>query len=179
MINHALNNVQCTARPNLEPQLDKALNFSRIESTDLDAVMAIEQRIYPNPWNKTLMADCLAAGYQCHKGVLASAPEHIACYAFMMIGYEESNLLNLGVNPAFQRQSLASQMLHHLLLISRINHAQQMWLEVRESNLAAIKLYEKFGFKNIGQRKNYYRYTTADGQKIKEHAWLMSRPILF
>ncbi|WP_223787234.1 ribosomal protein S18-alanine N-acetyltransferase [Marinicella meishanensis] len=167
-----------TLKQTLKTPSDTTLTFSRIETTDLDAVMAIEQRIYPNPWTQKLMADCLAAGYQCHKGVLACAPEQVACYAFMMMGYEESNLLNLGVNPAFQRQSLASQMLTHLLLISRINHAKQMWLEVRESNQAAIKLYEKFAFKNIGQRKNYYRYTTADGVKVKEHAWLMSRPVV-
>jgi len=165
-------------QPTTDPILKPNLTFSRIKASDLDAIMTIEHSIYPNPWPKKLMVDCLQAGYQCHQGKLASHPDQVACYAFMMIGYEESNLLNLGVNPKFQRRSLASQMLQHLLLISRINHAKQMWLEVRASNTAAIKLYEKHAFQTIGQRNNYYRHTDATGQQIKEHAWLMSRPVV-
>ena len=139
--------------------------------------MPIEQQIYPNPWSIKVMQDCIAAGFQCIKSQYNEQPDQIACYAFMMIGYQETNLLNIGVNPEFQRQSLASQMLHRMLLISRINHAKHMWLEVRESNHAAIKLYQKFDFQQIGLRKNYYKYTDASGIKIKEHAILMSKQL--
>ena len=124
-----------------------------------------------------LLIDCIQAGYQWIKGQIESNPDEIACYALMMIGYEESNLLNIGVNPKFQRQSFATQMMKRLLLISRINHAKHMWLEVRESNQAAINLYQKLDFKPIGKRKNYYKYTDVNGKKIKEHAILMSRKI--
>ncbi|VAW43649.1 Ribosomal-protein-S18p-alanine acetyltransferase [hydrothermal vent metagenome] len=139
--------------------------------------MLIEQQIYPNPWSVQVMQDCIQAGYQCIKGQTIEQPDEIACYALMMIGYQESNLLNIGVNPKFLRQSIASQMMHRLLLISRINHAKFMWLEVRESNQAAINLYQNFNFKNIGLRKNYYKYTDTHGKKIKEHAILMSKKI--
>lgn len=123
------------------------------------------------------MQDCVNAGYQCIKGAVETAPDEVACYAFLMIGFEESNLLNLSVNPQYQRQSLASQMLHRLMLISRINHAKQMWLEVREGNLPAIGLYQKHGFVQIGKRKNYYTYINQKGKKIKEHAIVMSTKI--
>lgn len=119
----------------------------------------------------------MSAGYQCIKGTLSSHPDEVACYAFMMIGFEESNLLNISVNPKFQRQSLASKLLHHLLLISRINHAKHMWLEVRESNQAAINLYQKHHFDVIGKRKNYYKYQDDAGKTVKEHALLMSRKV--
>ncbi len=153
------------------------LNFQAIAHTDLKQIMQIEPMIYPNPWPQRIMEDCMSAGYQCIKGTLSSHPDEIACYAFLMIGFEESNLLNISVNPKFQRQSIASQLLHRLLLISRINHAKHMWLEVRESNLAAISLYEKHNFEVIGKRKNYYKYIDSSGQKIKEHALLMSRKV--
>jgi len=123
------------------------------------------------------MQDCVTAGYQCIKGSIENKADEVACYAFMMIGFEESNLLNISVNPTYQRQSLASQMLHRLMLISRINHAKQMWLEVRESNVAAIRLYEKHDFVPIGKRRNYYKYTNQAGQKIKEHAIVMAAKI--
>ena len=153
------------------------LIFTPIVLSDLPQIMQIEKQIYPNPWSSKVMQDCIKAGYQCIKGQINSKPEEIACYALMMIGYEESNLLNIGVNPKFQRQSMATQMMQRLFLISRINHAKHMWLEVRESNLAAINLYQKLDFKTIGKRKNYYKYTDAKGTKVKEHAILMSKKI--
>ena len=154
------------------------LTFSPIELKDLAQIMQIEQQIYPNPWSTKVMYDCIQAGYQCLKGECSEHPGEISCYALMMIGFEESNLLNIGVNPKFQRLSLATQMMKRLLLISRINHAKHMWLEVRESNQAAINLYQKLGFKPIGKRKNYYKYIDANGKKIKEHAILMSKKIM-
>lgn len=140
--------------------------------------MAIENKAYPNPWPLKVMQDCQQAGYQCIKGTLSTKPNEIACYAFLMIGFEESNLLNISVNPHLQRQNIASQLLQRLLLISRINHAKSIWLEVRASNHAAIKLYEKFHFEQIGVRKNYYQYTDESGLKIKEHAFIMSRKVV-
>ncbi len=157
--------------------MNPKLTFSPITLEDLDPIMSIEQQIYPNPWSAQVMQDCIQAGYQCLKGQTSECPDEVACYALMMIGYQESNLLNIGVNPKFQRQSIASQMMHRLLLISRINQAKYMWLEVRESNHAALGLYQKLNFEKIGLRKNYYKYINAEGEKIKEHAILMSKKI--
>jgi ribosomal-protein-alanine N-acetyltransferase len=157
--------------------LKQQIEYSKITYDDLPSIIQIEQQVYPNPWPAKIMQDCLHAEYQCIKGKLESNPDEIACYAFLMIGFEEANLLNISVNPKFQRQSIASQLLHHLLLICRINHAKHLWLEVRESNVAAINLYRQFVFKEIGQRKNYYQYTNSTGQHIKEHAILMSRKV--
>lgn len=155
------------------------LKFSQIKVEDLPQIMAIEQQIYPNPWSVTVMQDCIQAGYQCIKAHTHEQPDEIACYALMMIGFEESNILNIGVNPIYQRQGIASQLLQRLLLISRINHAKHMWLEVRANNQAAINLYQKFEFKQIGLRKNYYKYLDSQGKKVKEHAILMSRKITY
>lgn len=157
--------------------LKNKIIFSKILDDDWPQIMAIERQVYPNPWPLKTMQDCQQAGYQCIKGCFESNSDEIICYAFLMIGFQESNLLNISVNPKFQRQSIASQLLHRLLLISRINHAKHMWLEVRESNEAAIQLYKKHGFKWIGLRKNYYQYLDSTGKKIKEHAILMSRQV--
>jgi len=140
--------------------------------------MTIEQKIYPNPWPLKTMQDCLNAGYQCIKGTSESTGDEIICYAFLMIGFEESNLLNISVNPNYQRQAIASRLLHHLFLLSKINQAKHMWLEVRESNHAAINLYKKQHFYPIGKRKNYYIYKDSQGKVIKEHAIIMSRKII-
>lgn len=149
---------------------DKKTNtFNKIAAQDIKAIQVIEQQAYPNPWSDRIMLDCIKAGYQCIKMSDESDPDVIKAYAFMMIGVDESHLLNITVNPELQRQGLAKQMMHRLFLISRINHAKQMILEVRASNEPAINLYQKLGFKTIGTRKNYYQYNG-----IKEHAIVMS-----
>lgn len=152
--------------------------FEPFGATDIPAIMAIEQQVYPNPWSEKIMHDCLKAGYQCLKGHLEQQPDQLACYAVMMFGFEEANLLNISVNPQVQRQSVGSQLLHRLLLICRINQAKTMWLEVRESNQAAIRLYQSHQFDTIGRRKHYYTYRDDRGALIKEDAILMSRKVV-
>lgn len=157
----------------------KTIIFSKINDEDVESIQIIEQQAYPNPWSPKIMTDCIKAGYQCVKMTSESSPNDILAYAFMMLGVEESHLLNITTAPEFQRKGLAKLMLHRLLLISRINHAKQMVLEVRESNQAAVYLYEKEGFKIIGTRKNYYQYLNVRGDRVKENALVMVRSVQF
>ena len=147
----------------------KTIIFNKIAAQDIKAIQVIEQQAYPNPWSDRIMLDCINAGYQCIKMSHEDTPESIKAYAFLMIGVEESHLLNITVDPVLLRQGLARKLMHRLFLISRINHATQMILEVRASNEAAIGLYQKLGFKTIGTRRNYYQYNG-----IKEDAVVMS-----
>ena len=146
--------------------------FQKIEPEDLPEVLAMEQQCYPNPWPEKIMKDCLKAGYQCLKGLTEQDPR-ILCYSFMVIGHEEAHLLKITVHPECQKQGLAQAMLQRLILIARINHARRIWLEVRDSNEAAIRFYRRAGFKTKGKRRNYYRYQNQQGQKIKEDAIVM------
>lgn len=147
----------------------KSVTFDKIVAQDIKAIQTIEQVAYPNPWSDRIMLDCLNAGYQCIKMSDDTEIDVIKAYAFLMIGVDESHLLNVTVDPQFQRQGLAQKMMHRLFLISRINRAKQMILEVRASNLAAVNLYQKLGFKTIGTRRNYYQYNG-----VKEDALVMS-----
>ncbi|WP_154224026.1 ribosomal protein S18-alanine N-acetyltransferase [Marinicella rhabdoformis] len=147
----------------------KTIIFNKIAAQDVKLIQDIERQAYPNPWSDRIMLDCINAGYQCIKMMREEEPEKIIAYAFLMIGVEESHLLNITVDPQLQRQGLAKQMMHRLFLISRINRGKQMILEVRASNEAAIGLYQKLGFKKIGNRRNYYQYNGT-----KEDAVVMS-----
>ena len=83
---------------------------------------------------------------------------------------DEVHLLNITVNPAFQRQGWARVLLDALALWSRQKSAQWIWLEVRQSNERAREIYLKHGFAEVGLRKNYY--PNPDGPR--ENAVLMS-----
>ena len=82
--------------------------------------------------------------------------EELLGYFVAMQGVDEVHLLNITVAPAFQRQGLAHLLLQALVLWSRSQNAQWLWLEVRVSNTRAREIYEKFGFRRVGERKRYY-----------------------
>ena len=127
--------------------------FEPMTDARLDEVVAIERRAYDHPWTRGNFADSLRAGYQaqllCAGGVLLG-------YFVAMRGVDEVHLLNITVDPDYQRQGWGRVMLDALALWSRAQGAEWLWLEVRTSNLRAQEVYQRYGYRRVGERKNYY-----------------------
>lgn len=119
----------------------------------LDAVLQVEKSAYAHPWTRGNFVDSHQAGYQVQ---LLMAEQQLLGYFVAMEGVEEVHLLNITVAPAFQRQGWARLMLDALCVWSRARDAQWLWLEVRKSNTRAADVYRHYGFKLVGERKNYY-----------------------
>lgn len=137
---------------------------------DLDAVCAIEAAVHPCPWQRRHFEDCLQAGYAL-QGLWAGA--ELLGYTVAMRGVDEVHLLNLSVAPTRQRQGCATLLLRALALWALVQRKPALWLEVRESNQAAVALYKGCGFRLLGVRKNYYPCPGGG----REHAWVMSRAL--
>jgi ribosomal-protein-alanine N-acetyltransferase len=75
---------------------------------------------------------------------------------------EEAHIIMLAIHPQFQRQGLGQALLLALLKSACDRQLERSTLEVRDSNLAAVSLYKKFGFKEAGRRKKYYEDTGED-----------------
>jgi [ribosomal protein S18]-alanine N-acetyltransferase len=105
----------------------------------LDAVLAIELQAYPFPWTRGNFIDSLAAGYPAQ--VLYGTQGELLGYFIAMEGVDELHLLNITVDPAVQGQGHARFMLDELCALGRAKQAQQIWLEVRESNQHARAIY--------------------------------------
>jgi ribosomal-protein-alanine N-acetyltransferase len=147
-------------------QPDEA-RFEPLSAERLDAVLRIEQAVYPHPWTRGNFIDAMASGYL---GQLLMAGDELLGYFVAMKGVDEVHLLNITVAPGYQRQGWARVMLDALAIWARGQGADWLWLEVRESNARAIAVYESHGYRRVGLRKNYY---PADhGQR--EHAVVMS-----
>jgi len=147
-------------------QPDEA-RFEPLTVERLDAVLRIEQRVYPHPWTRGNFSDAIQSGYQ---GQLLMAGDELLGYFVAMKGVDEVHLLNITVVPEYQRQGWSRVMLDALAIWARGQGADWLWLEVRESNARAITVYESHGYRRVGLRKNYY---PADhGQR--EHAVVMS-----
>lgn len=141
--------------------------FEPLAEERLPELLRIEEAAYAHPWTRGNFADSLRAGYQAQ---LLTAGGEILGYFVAMKGVDEVHLLNITVAPAHQRQGWARVMLDALGLWSRAEGAQWLWLEVRVSNERAQQLYERHGFRRVGQRRNYY---PSDGGR-REDAVVMS-----
>lgn len=129
------------------------VRFESLQIAQLDALLSVEQRIYSHPWTRNNFLDSLKAGYQTQ---LLMAGDELLGYFIAMKGVEEVHLLNITVAPDHQRQGWARIMLDALVIWSRGQGALWLWLEVRQSNERAIAVYDAYGFRRVGERKNYY-----------------------
>ncbi len=120
---------------------------------DLPRVMEIETRAYEYSWSEQIFRDCLQSGYSCW--VYLQEGEIVA-HGVMMEVAGECHILNLCVDPDWQRRGIGRRMLRHLLGVARRRGADTAFLEVRVSNEAAIRLYESEGFCETGRRRDYY-----------------------
>lgn len=127
--------------------------FEPMTDARLDEVVAIECRAYSHPWTRGNFADSLRSGYQAQ---LLCAGDTVIGYFVAMRGVDEVHLLNITVDPAYQAQGWGRVMLDALALWSRAQAAQWLWLEVRTSNDRAQRVYERYGFRRVGERKHYY-----------------------
>jgi ribosomal-protein-alanine N-acetyltransferase len=133
----------------------------------LGPVVALEQRVYAHPWTQGNFVDSLRAGY--HARMLVAASEVLGYYVAMK-GVDEVHLLNITVAPEHQRQGWGRLMLDALALWARAEGAQWLWLEVRTSNVHAQRTYERYGYRRVGERRNYY----PAGAGKRENAVVMS-----
>ncbi|MBC7954702.1 MAG: ribosomal protein S18-alanine N-acetyltransferase [Cytophagales bacterium] len=138
----------------------------------LDAVLSIELQAYTFPWTRGNFIDSLAAGYPSQ--VLYGAQGEMLGYFIAMEGVDELHLLNITVAPTVQGLGHARFMLDELGALGRARRAQQIWLEVRESNLRARAIYERYGFVHIGLRRGYYPASRSTHESGREDAVVMS-----
>jgi len=145
--------------------------FEAMTPAWLDAVLRVEQSAYSQPWTQGNFLDSLNAGYQAQLLTAGNAPDaRLLGYFVAMKGVDEVHLLNITVAPEHQRQGWARVMLDGLALWSRAQGAQWLWLEVRVSNARAKAVYECYGFRHVGTRRNYY----PAGASAREDAVVMS-----
>jgi ribosomal-protein-alanine N-acetyltransferase len=132
---------------------EQQVSVRAMTRADLAAVIAIEQSAYRFPWSPGIFADCLRVGYRCH--VVEDSGE-LCGYAIYSVAVDEAHLLNLCVSPTRRRSGFASMLLDYVLRELTVAGVDRVFLEVRPSNKAALRLYAREGFERIGRRPGYY-----------------------
>ncbi len=148
-----------------------SISITRMKKEDLDDVMEIEHLSFAVPWSRESFENEIENNrYACY--VVAKQGYKVAGYGGMWLVFDEAHITNIAVHPFYRRRGIGRAILKALIDIAEDNHITSMTLEVRESNIAAQKLYAAFDFKVVGRRKNYY----ADN---REDALLMTRTIIY
>lgn len=128
--------------------------LSPMTEADLDEVAAVEHEAYEFPWSRGNFEDSLRNGYFgiCMRHVSGA----LVGYCVLMPVVDEMHLLNLCVAPQVQGTGAGLALLREAVRVTRSEDLAGLLLEVRPSNVRALRLYERFGFTTIGRRKNYY-----------------------
>ncbi len=163
-----------------QPLMALEAQFQAMTPAWLDSVVRVEQSAYTHPWTIGNFTDSLKSGYEMQMLLAGTSPEpnraELLGYFVAMKGVDEVHLLNITVAPPHQRQSWARVMLDALAIWARGHGAQWLCLEVRVSNARAKAIYEHYGFREVGLRRNYYpEGGNAAGQPpTREDASVMS-----
>jgi len=133
------------------------LNIRPMGIEDVHGAHVIESLTQQAPWGFEIIRDCVLVNYDCRIiEVVARESTEMVGYSICRHEEEGCHLLNLCVKPLFQGQGIGTFLLQNIL-DSLIDHGTtRIRLEVRKGNIAAIRLYEKMGFINVGIKNGYY-----------------------
>ena len=145
------------------------MNIRKMKDTDIAAVSRIEKLTHIQPWSENVLTDCYHSDYLCLVAEENDYQKELKGYIILSQVLDEAHLLNLCVSLKYQGFGLGLELTARGIKEVVKRGARKMFLEVRRSNMRAIRLYESFGFSEIGIRTNYYQ-----GSSLSEDAVVMA-----
>lgn len=138
------------------------MNIRLMVEEDIDSVSQIEEQLFSKPWTKQDFMNSMSDRHNIY--VVAENEQHeVVGYCGIWGVLDEGQITNVAVRTQDQGNGVGFKMLEELLLIGKNEGLQQFTLEVRKSNIKAIKLYQKLGFVEEGIRKDFYDKPVEDG----------------
>jgi ribosomal-protein-alanine N-acetyltransferase len=132
----------------------------RMSQEDVEEVARLEKICFSDPWSKENFMDELEIKLAIP--LVVKLGEEVVGYTCLWHLDDELEVANFAVSPACRRKGIGEEIMKRILWEAKERGCKSVILSVRESNLAAIKLYTKFGFVEVGRRKKYYRLPPED-----------------
>lgn len=130
------------------------ITFRKMIPEDADAVAELELKCFAMPWSR---ADFLRENTnELAEYIVGELDKKIVAYAGAWVSFDQAEVMHIAVEPELRGQGVGTILFGELIKAVKKRGATSITLEVRPSNVAAIKLYESFGLKSVGRRKNYY-----------------------
>jgi ribosomal-protein-alanine N-acetyltransferase len=141
-----------------------------MEERDLPSVLEIEKVSFPNPWHEsTFKGEIQHRPISYPLVVVHMTLNKVIGYIIFWVIGEEVQINNIAVHPDFRRLGIGEQVLRQVIEQVKWGGANFVTLEVRPSNIGALLLYKKIGFKMLGVRKNYYTNPSEDAFVLGLH----------
>ena len=134
----------------------------KARAEDIDSIYSIKQEQFLNPWKKDFFSNELSHDISYFYVAEDRETNKILGYIIFWIIEETLELHDIAVRGEHKKKGIGFLMMNVLLKIARARKVEELFLEVRKSNIEAIKFYETFNFKQIGVRKNYYKNPIED-----------------
>lgn len=137
------------------------ITIRQMELDDLDEVMAIEKSLFSVPWTETGFFSFLLRDDTMF--LVAEEEQNIVGYCGVVMVLDEGDITNVGVLERCQGRGIGRQLVQALITKTSEKGVPHLHLEVRQSNIRAIRLYKSLGFQQVGIRKGYYEAPSEDG----------------
>ena len=137
-----------------------------MESAHVSQVAQLEKLCFSAPWSENSISSELTNPLSCW--LVALDGDRVAGYVGSQTVLDESDMMNIAVNPQYRRQGIAQALVEELVKCLARKGSRCLTLEVRASNAGAIALYGKLGFVQVGLRKNYYRNPREDAMILRK-----------
>jgi [ribosomal protein S18]-alanine N-acetyltransferase len=148
--------------PGVHESLPPGWSVDTLEERDLDEVLVIEEASFTNPWTRQMFQWELQNVGVSYGYVLRTPEWPVAAFCTVWVVMDEVHINNIAVRPDCRGAGVGRALLEFVLRIGAGLGARRATLEVRRSNQAALKLYERLGFTVAGVRRNYYANPVED-----------------
>lgn len=153
-----------------ESQRKARLTVRAMRLADLDEVMVIERRSFSAPWEESTFRGLMRRPSAAL--LVAETDDELTGYSVMWFAADEGELGDIAVVPERRGEGIGRRLLRESISVAASRGTRSLYLEVRESNDVARRLYEKVGFSVVGVRKQYYTEPVEDAivMKLDLHA---------
>ena len=128
--------------------------FRSMVESDVELVLGLEREVFPVPWSEEMLREEIGAPGRTY--LVVDGDEGLAAYGGLMVIDTEAHIMTIAVTEKGRRNRIGTRLMLALIDSALEAGAKHLTLELRVSNQAALRLYEKFGFAPVGIRPGYY-----------------------
>ena len=137
-----------------------------MQEQDTFDVSEIEQENFSQPWTQSAFSNAVQDDNYIY--LVALDKDAVVGYVGCLVSFDEGDITNIAVRNQYRKMGIAKELLQQIVRLASDKGVKSVFLEVRESNHAAQKLYDSVGFVPVGMRKKFYEKPVEDAIVMKK-----------